>query len=106
MSKYVNIRKTISLRQEKSRAIHSSIRKAKGLERHELWLEKRRYGIETRHLLLAFAWLRRVPYSVVEARCIRPPSPSAIADLANAYGAEACEIDAIKRWLAPPSSEG
>lgn len=105
MRSHANIRKTIAERQETSRAIHRRIRDARGLERHELWLEKRRYGVETRHLLLAYARLRGMPYANVERHSTHPPSASAIADLVMLHGGPACDADDIRRWLAPPSEE-
>jgi hypothetical protein len=101
MSKHENIKKTIAERQETSRAIHRRIREAKGIERHELRLEKRQYGVQTRHMLLAYGRIRNTPYASIERRCVIPPSPSAIAEFAMVFGL-ATDLDDIKRWLEPP----
>ena len=102
MSKYAKIRETLSERQETSRAIHRRIRQAKGLERHELRLEKRRYGVETRHILLAYGRIRGKAYAAMERHCVQPPSPSAIADFVLLFGVQV-ELEDIKQWLTSSS---
>jgi hypothetical protein len=102
MSKtYVTIKQIIIERQAASRLLRRRIREARGLERHNLWLEKRSYGKETRYLLLAYAMLRGVRRAALEKRCESPPSPSAIADIAARHAPEAdFTLERVKEWLA------
>lgn len=102
MSKYAKIKETIKERQETSRAIHRRIRQATGLERHELRLEKRRFGIETRHILLAYGRMRGKRYASMERCCVQPPSPSAIADFVLLFGVQ-IDLEDIKQWLTSSS---
>lgn len=57
---------------EMSRSMNPLIQAAKGLERHELRVQKSSYSTESRSKLLAYAFLRGVPYRVLERNCESP----------------------------------
>lgn len=99
-TKYPEIRTQIKERAAHSRAIHEQIREATGLDRHRLWNEKRWYGAETRLLLLAYAFLRGMPYHAVERKCRNNPCDLhyAIQRRLKALGHE-MERESIKSWL-------
>lgn len=62
------------------RAIGTRIRAAAGRERDRLWNEKRAVGRRARCVLLAYAYVREVPYARVEPRTAIPLSHHALAD--------------------------
>jgi hypothetical protein len=105
MSKnYVTLRRIIIERQAASRRLGKEIRRATGLARHALRLEKRSYGDTTRSILLAYAMLRGVPYETVERRVVRAPSASAIADVVCQHEVKEDAVEEVKRWLKSSSS--
>jgi hypothetical protein len=101
--KYESIQRIIIERQAASRRLNEAIHRVKGLERHELRLEKRSYGDMTRSILLAYAMLRGVAYERVERTCTRAASPSAIADVLQQHAAGQ-DVEEVKRWLRSSSS--
>ena len=64
--KYQNVKQEIKTRQAHSQGIHKQIQATHGDERARLWEKKREYGTKTRWILLGYAFLRGVPYRVVE----------------------------------------
>jgi hypothetical protein len=56
------------------RAYNSRIQDAHGPERHRLRGEKGSIGWDARMLLLAYAFLRGVPYRVLEPKCLEDTS--------------------------------
>lgn len=114
-SKYPKIKQKLKNRQAASQAIHKKIHATNGIERHELWLEKRSFGHKTRILLLAYAMLRGVPYRAVEPKTHQSDMPfyvlwdyvgRSIAKSASEFGHE-LDDDAVKAWLkeAPEASQ-
>lgn len=53
-------------------AIRGKINEARDRARYDLWNEKRVVGLEARRRLLAYAFLRGVPYRVVEPTSVKP----------------------------------
>ena len=53
----------------RGRAVRHRINEAAGLERYALWNEKRSIGDEARVALLAYGFLRGVPYRRIEPHC-------------------------------------
>jgi hypothetical protein len=64
--RFENIREAIRNQERLSREARSAIRATSGLDRYNAWAEKRSIGAHTRDLLLAYAFLRGVPYRVCE----------------------------------------
>lgn len=62
----VEVRDRICTLAKEGREIHKKIGTAKGLDRYRLWADKRVVGEDARAALLAYAYLRGVPYRVVE----------------------------------------
>src|SRR5262245_1065400 len=54
---------------EQGHRLRDRIRATSGLERHAVWNEKRALGRQARAALLAYGFLRGVPYARIEARC-------------------------------------
>ncbi len=52
---------------ESSRDVRKDIHATKGLEKYNNWDEKRRLGSHARHVLLAYAFLRGIPFSKIES---------------------------------------
>ncbi len=46
--------------------IRKEIHASSGVERYELWNKKRSLGVYARHLMLAYAFLRNIPFSKLE----------------------------------------
>jgi hypothetical protein len=72
--KYEEIKFELRSRQAESQAIRKQIHATSGLDRYNLWAKKRAYGSDTRYLLLAYAFLRGMPYRVCEPEGSSPPS--------------------------------
>lgn len=102
--KYEDIQRIIKQRQAESLRWNRAIQGARGLERHTLRLEKRRYGDVTRSILLAYAMLRGKTYVSVERTCVRAPSAGAIADVVRQHAAIEDATEEVKRWLRSSSS--
>jgi len=66
--RFPEIKAEVKVRQAESQAIRKQINEAHGLDRWCLWQEKRRYGTDTRYLLLAYAFLRGMPYAACEPK--------------------------------------
>jgi hypothetical protein len=50
-------------------AIQKKLQATRALERDSLWNQKRALGRRTRYLLLAYGYVRSVPYRLIEPRC-------------------------------------
>ena len=74
MKKYElkNLQASIKVAASEGRAFNPKIQAAKGLERYSLRVEKSRVGDTARYLLLAYAILRHIPYSVIEKNSRKP----------------------------------
>jgi len=66
-----NLKSQISEAARKGRSIHTKIQACRGDARHALWNEKRALGRRARYLLLAYGYLRGIPYRRIEPRCHR-----------------------------------
>lgn len=84
-AKYSKIREELRLRQAESQAIRKQIHASKGMDKWALWQDKRAYGSETRYLLLAYAFLRGMPYLACEPKTRSQPWAEAIAKTASAH---------------------
>lgn len=85
---------------EQGRTMNGPIQAAKGPERHELRLKKAAVGWSSRHLLLAYLFLREVPYVAGESKCRKNNGPSANAILEQASRfIPGLEANAVTRWL-------
>lgn len=104
--KFPGIRAELKQRELESRAIRTQIHESSGMARWGFWADKRRYGCDTRDLLLGYAFLRGMPYRVVEAKTQPDSGPYAtyIQRCLEARG-HAVETAAIEQWLAVPPPE-
>ena len=98
--KYPEIKAELRQREQESRAIRKQIHESSGLERWNFWQDKRRYGADTRDLLLTYAFLRGRPYRTVEAKTVPNSGPYAgsIQRCLQARGHEVVK-EAIEQWL-------
>ena len=98
--KFPSIKKELGERELHSREIRKTIRASSGMSRWVSWQDKRHYGRDTRHLLLAYGMVRGLPYLACEAKCgeFNRPSSSAIAAHARAHGIE-LDLEVVKAWL-------
>jgi hypothetical protein len=104
--KYPQLKEELKARQAESQAIRRQIHESSGMERWGFWQDKRRYGAETRDLLLAYAFLRGLPYRLCETKT-KPNSGPYARDLQRCLIARGHEVaeDAIETWLkAEPSN--
>ena len=87
-------------RENQSREIRKTIHASKGMDRWAAWQEKRSYGADTRHILLAYGMARGLPYLACEPKCgeDNQPSASAIQAWAAEHGVLLTQ-EAIKAWL-------
>lgn len=86
-------------------AIRKQIQAAFARARYDLWNDKRSIGDEARWMLLAYAFLRDVPYRVVEPTAVHEGSVYGGAKgLANAVAKAAQLPDSAKveAWIAVP----
>ena len=79
------------------RAYNPRIRAARGPERHQLRGEKGGVGQDARTLLLIYAFLRGVPYRVLEPKCLEDTSTYLRRLLFHQAGEAAKEWDPQKR---------
>jgi hypothetical protein len=111
------LRVTIKGRAFTSREVRKKANQLEGMEKHELHLEMRDFGANTRYYLLAYALLRGLPYGVVE-QC-RPenfpdsqpilyalkeafePEGSGVIDLVE----DIWENNVIRSWLGEPNQK-
>lgn len=104
-AKYSKIREELRLRQAESQAIRKQIHASKGMDKWALWQDKRAYGVETRYLLLAYAFLRGMPYLACEPKSSVQPWSVAIAKTASAhaeavgYGSGEVSDADVQAWL-------
>lgn len=90
--------------------IRKRINAAKGIDRHNLWNEKRAFGEDTRDCLLAYGCLRNKPYPIIEKRCAEGNEPvpsSVLAHICSFLGREGPEAELwtkerVKAWLKRP----
>lgn len=54
---------------------------------------------ELRHTLVAYAYLRKMPYRVVESKCQELPKASTIKRIIKSLSSEMVEINDIQEWL-------
>ena len=97
-TKFPEIKAELRVREQESRSIRKQIHGSSGMERWGFWQDKRKYGFETRDLLLAYGFLRGVPYLVIEAKTNSGPSCTFIQRCLAAHGHEVAP-EAIKAWL-------
>lgn len=74
-----------------------------GLERSCAWNDKRLIGSYAREALLAYAFMRGVPYKNVEQKTNNPPNPIMI-EKALRGNLGTPDLDKIKQWLAGADS--
>jgi hypothetical protein len=104
--KFPEIRAELRQREQESRAIRKQINESSGMARWAFWEEKRNYGGATRDLLLAYAFLRGMPYRVCEPKTSEDYSrfAPAIQCCLSAHGHE-FEKEAIKAWFETEASK-
>ena len=96
-----------------SRHIREQIRAAKGIDRHNLWNDKRSVGAHTRDWLLAYGCLHGRLYASIEAKCAEGNEPWAsdvlccIQAFLDQEGpeAESWTKERVKAWLKRPESK-
>lgn len=98
--KVTDIKSDIVERQTRSQAIRRSIRTSRGLVRWGFWEDKRALGADTRHVLLAYAFLRGMPYLACEKNTEKPVSIEPIADYARKFARDVEPTnDQVRIWL-------
>jgi hypothetical protein len=101
-------RDTLRTREFESRAICARIRASSGLDRAAAWDEKRTYGDVTRCILLAYGFVRGLPYETIEknTRCV--PAMGRISRAAGEVGAGTALpslVDSdIEAWVFKPAA--
>jgi len=104
-SQLVGLRARIAELAAQGRAIRAQIQKAFARARYDLWNDKRSIGNEARWMLLAYAFLRDIPYRVVEPTAVHSGQiHGGSKGLAIAVAREAKLPDsaAVEAWLAVP----
>lgn len=114
-----NLKSQIKTLASQGKALHKQIIELRaqpdtGPERCQLWMDKRAVGAQARRLLLAYAYLRGMPYKAVEPKSV-PGNIPWCGDIANLILDEASRRDnaarealrrTIKAWLdAKPAAE-
>jgi hypothetical protein len=86
---------------EESQISVRAIQQTSGKERESAWDQKRCVGRDTRYILLAYAFLRGVPYKVLESFTAGGNEPSfrSIAYAGLSVAGLAFDEDAICAWL-------
>lgn len=100
-SRFPTLKQEIREREAASREIRKKIQGSAGLDRYQHWIDKRNYGGYTRDLLLFYAFMRKVPYRVVEPTCrdlSHGPLIYGLQYCAKDHGIE-LEKEAIKEWF-------
>lgn len=95
----LEVRSRLRQRETGSRALRKAIHESSGMDRWYAWQEKRSFGRETRHLLLAYAFLRGVPYARAEPKCGDTNGPSILDIVAVAGTHGPASVDAVRAWL-------
>lgn len=106
----VSIKHWIKASMAESLEIRKQIRASEGDERSRLWGCKRSLGDDTRHMLLAYAFLRGRLYSATEWKCApnNKPRPSFVQHFLEVSLPKGEPLpaewdkDSIKAWLARP----
>ena len=105
-TKEVKLEMKTSLREREaqSRELRKAIHASSGMDRWHAWQDKRAFGRDTRHLLLAYAFVRGMPYLAAEPKCgeFNKPSATAIGIAAMNHGVE-LNLDEVKTWLKGPT---
>ncbi len=98
--KYPEIKAELRDRQAESQALRRRIHAASGMDRWDLWEEKRLFGATTRKIILAYAFLRKVPYLACEVKCLPGNVPVAeyLHEILTQRGHTA-EVETIQTWL-------
>ena len=99
-SKYPEIQAELRQREAESRAIRKQIHESSGLDRWNFWNDKRELGSNTRYVLLAYAFLRGMPYAVCEIKCeyANRPAPHSLQNFLLHRGHDV-SLDVIKNWF-------
>jgi len=99
-NKFPEIKAELRVREQESRSIRKQINESAGMERWGFWADKRRYGSETRDLLLAYGFLRGMPYRVIEPKT-QPNSGPYATCIQRCLAARGHEVppEDIKAWL-------
>lgn len=108
------LKTTIKGRALSSRGMRREANQTSGMAKHDIHLRMRSYGAATRNYLLAYAFLRGIPYKVAEQSC-RPDNPpraraisSVLEDLDEAFEGNA-EIpygeQAVRDWINAKSED-
>jgi len=100
-SKFPQIKAELRNRQAESGEIRKRIRAAHGVERYNLWNEKRCYGMATRDIILAYHFLRGRPYLSAERKCqdTNHPSVYSIQEQAQRFAPDRkITVEEIKAW--------
>ncbi len=106
MKRNPKISAALTERQAESREICKKIRASTGRERMAAWEEKRTFGRGTRHLILAHAMTRKIPYLACEKKHREGNQPSAyeLSAILSGLGFPA-SIEAIRAWLKGAEAE-
>jgi len=88
-------------RETEARQIRKDIQGSSGMTRWALWNDKRDFGYNTRHVLLAYAFVRGMPYKAAEPNCAEDNVPSRveIAGWLKAITDLDVAADEISAWL-------
>jgi hypothetical protein len=101
--KFPEIKAELRQREQESRAIRKQIHESSGMERWGFCEDKRNYGGATRDLLLAYAFLRKMPYRACEPKTSEDYSRFApvIQRCLQAHGHEITS-EALEAWMKAP----
>ena len=106
-----NLKQQIKALASQGKAIHTQIVQLRaepntGRERDSLWTSKRLLGRDARIALLAYAYLRGLPYKAVEPKAVSGNIPyasdiarAANPDMPSAWAEAMPFIDPVKAWL-------
>ena len=105
--KFPEMKKALHEREHVSRLQYrKAIQEAAGMDRWRAWVDKRDYGDNTRHLLLAYGMARGLTYAQCERKCHERnyPSPTAIVNFAGDHGVE-LDVEQVRAWIAARDAE-
>lgn len=116
MLSITEVRQSIATNVTRSRELRTAANAVRGIERHNIHLERRRLGADTRGRLLLLAYLRGRPYLTAERSCRCAVDVSMLAlTLAGAVRGNPDSVtreviaetfkanEAIEAWLAVPA---
>jgi hypothetical protein len=101
------LKTVIKGRAKSSQAMRRDANRTHGMDKHLIHLRRRDYGADTRYYLLAYAFLKGIPYKTVENQCHQDNNPDpdtilgVIADIDDIYEGHVFKWDLndVKAWI-------